>query len=202
MTQRYVVKKVTLVACSMETELDYATPRRSHDFRTISRAAHQHRAAFVGSRLASLQCNSRHHRQAQRGRHEHGAAPAGEPSAPPSLQDQANVVGRLGESGLQTVVSRGAAINARLQAVLVKDSNADALPGANARANIVMNVATSTQEPIMTPRISDNIRSLVTIIGGNAIPPRDPNDDDDDNEDEEEDEDGDEDPAVVREPDE
>jgi hypothetical protein len=104
---------------------------------------------------------------------------------------------------LQTVVSRGAAIKARLQAVLVKDSNADALPGANARANIVMNVATSTQEPIMTPRIPDSIWSLVTIIGGNAIPPRDPNDDDDDdNEDEEEDEDGDEDPAVVREPDE
>ena len=104
---------------------------------------------------------------------------------------------------MQTVVSRGAAINARLQAVLVKDSNADALPGANARANIVMNVATSTQEPIMTPRIPDSIWSLVTIIGGNAIPPRDPNDDDDDdNEDEEEDEDGDDDPAVVREPDE
>jgi hypothetical protein len=101
------------------------------------------------------------------------------------------------------VVSREAPIKARLQAVLVKDSNADALPGANARANIVMNVATSTQEPIMTPRIPDSIWSLVTIIGGNAIPPRDPNDDDDDdNEDEEEDEDGDEDPAVVREPDE
>ena len=100
------------------------------------------------------------------------------------------------------MVSRGAPIKARLQALLVKDSNADALPGANARANIVMNVATSTQEPIMTPRIPDNIWSLVTIIGGNAIPPRDPNDDDDEDEDEEEDEDGDEDPAVVREPDE
>jgi len=104
---------------------------------------------------------------------------------------------------LQTVVSREAPIKARQQAVLVKDSNVDALPGANARANIVMNVATSTQDPIMTPRIPDNIWSLVTIIGGNAIPPRDPNDDDDDdNEDEEEDEDGDDDPAVVREPDE
>jgi hypothetical protein len=94
-----------------------------------------------------------------------------------------------------------------LQAVLVKDSNVDALPGANARANIVMNVATSTQEPIMTPRIPDNIWRLIAIMGGNAIPPRDPNDDDDDNEDEEEeeeeeDEDGDDDPAVVREPDE
>jgi hypothetical protein len=93
-----------------------------------------------------------------------------------------------------------------LQAVLVKDSNADALPGANARANIVMTVATSTQEPIMTPRIPDNIWSLVTIMGGNAIPPRDPNDDDDEDEDEdeddEEDEDGEDDPAVVREPDE
>jgi len=100
---------------------------------------------------------------------------------------------------LQTVVPRGAPIKSRLLAVRVKDSDADALPGADARANIVMTVATSTQEPIMTPRIPDNIWSLVTIIGGNAIPPRDPNDDDD-NEDEEEDEDDD--PAVVREPDE
>jgi hypothetical protein len=103
---------------------------------------------------------------------------------------------------LQTVVPREAPIKARLQAILVKDSNADALPGANARANIVMTVDTSTQEPIMTPRIPDNIWSLVAIIGGNTIPPRDPNDDDDDNEDEEEEEDEDEDPAVVREPDE
>ena len=99
-------------------------------------------------------------------------------------------------------MSRGPRVKARLQAVLVKDSNADALPGANARANIVMNVATSTQEPIMTPWIPDNIWSLVTIMGGNAVPPRDPNDDDDDeDEDDEEDEDEDE-PAVVREPDE
>jgi hypothetical protein len=66
---------------------------------------------------------------------------------------------------------------------------------------MLMNVATSTQEPIMT-RTPDNIRSLVTIMGGNAIPPRDPNDDDDEEEDDEEDEEGDDDPAVVREPDE
>ena len=82
----------------------------------------------------------------------------------------------------------------------MKDSNADALPGANARAN---NVVISTQEPIMTPRTPDNIWSLVTLIGRNAIPPRDPNDDDDDeDEDNEEDEDGEDEPAVVREPDE
>ena len=55
----------------------------------------------------------------------------------------------------------------------------------------------------MPPRIPENIRSFVTIMGGNAIPPRDPNDDDEDEEEEEdEDEDGDDDPAVVREPDE
>jgi hypothetical protein len=82
----------------------------------------------------------------------------------------------------------------------LKDSNADALPGANARAN---NVVTSTQEPIMTPRIPDTIWSLLTIImGGNTIPPRDPNDDDDEEEDDEEDEDREDDPAVIREPDE
>jgi hypothetical protein len=53
----------------------------------------------------------------------------------------------------------------------------------------------------MTPRTPDNIWSLVTLMGRNAIPPRDPNDDDDD-EDDEEDEDGEDEPAVVREPDE
>jgi len=54
----------------------------------------------------------------------------------------------------------------------------------------------------MLPRIPENIRSLVTIVGGNSIPPRDPNDDDDEDDDDEEDEDRDEEPAVVREPDE
>jgi hypothetical protein len=81
----------------------------------------------------------------------------------------------------------------------LKDSNADALPGANARAN---NVVTSTQEPIMTPRTPDNIWSRVTIMDHNAIPPRDPNDDDDEDEEEEEDEDREDEPPVVREPDE
>jgi hypothetical protein len=52
------------------------------------------------------------------------------------------------------------------------------------------------------PPIPENIRSLVTIMGGNRIPPRDPNDDDDEDDDDEEDEDRDEEPAVVREPDE
>jgi hypothetical protein len=54
----------------------------------------------------------------------------------------------------------------------------------------------------MTPRTPDNIWSLVTIMGGNVIPPRDPNDDDDEEEDDEEDEDREDDPAVIREPDE
>jgi hypothetical protein len=54
----------------------------------------------------------------------------------------------------------------------------------------------------MPSRIPEHIRSLVTIMGGNAIPPRDPNDDDDEDDDDEEDEDRDEEPAVVREPDE
>jgi len=100
---------------------------------------------------------------------------------------------------LQTVASRGPPVGAaRLQVAHAKDSNADALAG----ANIVMNIATSTKEPIMTPRIPDNIWSLVAIMGRNAIPPRDPNDDDDEDEDDEEDEDRDDEPAVVREPDE
>jgi len=54
----------------------------------------------------------------------------------------------------------------------------------------------------MTPWIADNIRSLLAIVGGNTIPPRDPNDDDDEDEEDEEEEDRDEEPAVVREPDE
>ena len=56
----------------------------------------------------------------------------------------------------------------------------------------------------MTPRIPENIRSLVTVMGGNKMPPRDPNDDDNEDEenDDEEDEELDEEPPVVREPDE
>ena len=54
----------------------------------------------------------------------------------------------------------------------------------------------------MTPRIAENICSLVTSIGSNTMPPRDPNDDDDEDEEDEEDEDRHEEPAVVREPDE
>jgi hypothetical protein len=60
----------------------------------------------------------------------------------------------------------------------------------------------------MTHRIPENFStadwSLVTILG-DAMPPRDPNDDDDDDEDEDEDDEEDEDerePPVVREPDE
>ena len=59
-------------------------------------------------------------RQAQRGRYERGGAPAGEPAAPPSLQDQASVIGRIGQSSLQTVAPRGSPIKARLQAALVE----------------------------------------------------------------------------------
>jgi hypothetical protein len=54
----------------------------------------------------------------------------------------------------------------------------------------------------MTPRIPENIWSLVTLMGGNTMPPRHPNDDDDEDEEDEEDEDLDEEPPVVREPDE
>jgi hypothetical protein len=56
----------------------------------------------------------------------------------------------------------------------------------------------------MTPRIPENIRRLVTVMGGNTIPPRHPNDDHDEDEenDDEEDEELDEEPPVVREPDE
>src|SRR5262249_54675988 len=78
----------------METERDNATQGRSDEFGTTSRAAPQHGAAFVGNRLASLQCYSGHHRQAQRGRHEHRAALASKPAAAPGLQGQASLIGR------------------------------------------------------------------------------------------------------------
>jgi hypothetical protein len=58
----------------------------------------------------------------------------------------------------------------------------------------------------MTPRIPDNILTLLVTITGDILPPRDPNDDDDEDEEDEdedeEDEDRHEEPAVVREPDE
>lgn len=53
------------------------------------------------------------------------------------------------------------------------------------------------------PCIPENIRNLITIIGSNTMPPRDPDDDDDEDEDEDnEPGDEDEEPPVVREPDE
>ena len=65
------------------------------------------------------------------------------------------------------------------------------------------NAAPSKHEPKMTPWISPNICSPVTIKRGSATPPRDPSDDDDDeDEEDEEDEDQGEEPPVVREPDE
>ena len=90
---------------------------------------------------------------------------------------------------------------ARLQAAILKGSNADALPPPLSRANIDRECRDIRTGAEMPPRIPENIRSLVTIIGGNTIPPRDPNDDDDEDDDEE-DEDRDEEPALVREPDE
>jgi hypothetical protein len=54
----------------------------------------------------------------------------------------------------------------------------------------------------MSVWIPQNSWSLVTMMGSNTMPPRDPSDDDDEDEEDEEDEDGEEEPAVVREPDE
>jgi hypothetical protein len=54
----------------------------------------------------------------------------------------------------------------------------------------------------MTPRIPDNILTLLVTITGDILPPRDPNDYDDEDQEDEEDEDRHEEPAVVREPDE
>jgi hypothetical protein len=48
----------------METESDNATQRRNDEFKTTARAAPQYGAAIVGNRLASLQRDSGHHRQA------------------------------------------------------------------------------------------------------------------------------------------
>jgi hypothetical protein len=81
-------------------------------------------------------------------------------------------------------------------------SNADALPVSSARANIPRERRDIKLEPKMTPRTPENIWSLVAIMGGNTMPPRDPTDDDDEDEEDEEDEDRHEEPAVVREPDE
>jgi hypothetical protein len=58
----------------------------------------------------------------------------------------------------------------------------------------------------MTARIPENVSTCLadwSIVMGNTMPPRDPNDDDDDEEDEGGDAESDEDePAVIREPDE
>src|SRR5262245_41795633 len=92
--------KVTLEGCTNGDGSDNATQGRNDEFKTTSRGAPQRGAAIVGNRLASLQCDSGHHRQAQRGRHEHRAALAREPAAPPGLQGQAGLIGRIGQPKL------------------------------------------------------------------------------------------------------
>jgi hypothetical protein len=85
----------------------------------------------------------------------------------------------------------------------VKGSNADALPAPSSRASIARECRGIQTGAEMTPRIPDNVWSLVTIMGSNTMPPRDPTDDDDEeDEEEEDDEDRHEEPAIVREPDE
>src|SRR5215471_20196816 len=92
----------------METESDNATQRRNDEFKTTARAAPQYGAAIVGDRLASLQRDSGHHRQAQRGRRQYGATPAGKPAATPGFQGQASLIGRIGQPSLgEAVVSFG-----------------------------------------------------------------------------------------------
>jgi len=83
-----------------------------------------------------------------------------------------------------------------------RGSNADALPAPSACANIVRECCDIQTGDKMPPQILENIWSLVTIMGGNTMPPRDPTDDDDEDEEDEEDEDRHEEPAVVKEPDE
>jgi hypothetical protein len=51
----------------------------------------------------------------------------------------------------------------------------------------------------MTPRFPENVSPWLSLLG-NAVPPRDPNDEDEEDEDEDEEEDRE--PAVIREPDE
>jgi hypothetical protein len=125
----------------METESDNATQRRNDEFKTTARAAPQYGAAIVGNRLASLQCDSGHHRQAQRGRRQHGATLAGKPAAAPGFQGQASLIGRIGQPSL---ARRGCPSGHDRSKLLryrrrhCKDSNADALAGASTRANIAM----------------------------------------------------------------
>ena len=92
----------------METESDNATQRRNDEFKTTARAAPQYGAAIIGNRLASLQRDSGHHRQAQRGRREYGATLAGKPTATPGFQGQANLIRRIGQPSLgEAMVSFG-----------------------------------------------------------------------------------------------
>src|SRR5262249_14914317 len=125
----------------MEKDADNATHRRTAEFKTTARAAPQYGAAIVGNRLASLQCDSGHHRQAQRGRRQYGATLAGKPTATPGFQGQASLIGRIGQPSLgEAVVSFGPCPveSYSVTGATLKDSNADALAGASTRANIAM----------------------------------------------------------------
>src|SRR5215469_4950040 len=71
-----------------------ASKKRNDDtLRTC--AGPRHSRAIDGNGLALLRGYPGHHRQAQRDRLEHRAAPAGEPSAAPGLQGHASLVGEI-----------------------------------------------------------------------------------------------------------
>src|SRR5262249_59323432 len=73
-----------------------ATKRRN-DETSGTRAGPRHSRAIDGSGLALLRGYPGHHRQAQRDRLEHRAAPAGEPAAALGLQSHASLAGKLVE---------------------------------------------------------------------------------------------------------
>src|SRR5215471_20888058 len=71
--------------------------KKRNDDTSRTCAGPRHSRAIDGGCLALLRGYPGHHRQAQRDRLEHRAAPAGEPAAAPGLQGHASLVGKIVE---------------------------------------------------------------------------------------------------------
>ena len=80
----------------METERNNVTRKRT-DRTSQAWAGPRHSEGIIGNRLAALRGDPGYHRQAQRGRHEHRAAPTGKPAAASGLQGQASLIGKIEE---------------------------------------------------------------------------------------------------------
>jgi hypothetical protein len=107
---------VTLMGGHMETERNNVTRKRT-DRTSQAWAGPRHSEGIIGNRLAALRGDPGYHRQAQRGRHEHRAAPAGKPAAASGLQGQASLIAKIEEQERWVEPTKHAALEEEIAAL-------------------------------------------------------------------------------------